>query len=131
MEKFDWQFYRYAYPQLKIRTSREAITHYKKIGKTENLLICKPKLPSDFDCIAYITFNPDLSRNIFTKESAMVHYVTHGHKENRICNLNEYVNRNKKYHYDMEYTKSFETILRYEGQIMMDMTEKYLLELIR
>jgi len=110
---FDWLIYKSSNPELNIVTYNDAIEHYKNHGyresrkyksvqetpdpipaPSENLII-EPlpkevqiksesiKIPPDFNWTSYVLLNPDLTSMLSNKQSAIKHYIEHGHRENR------------------------------------------------
>ena len=93
---FDANFYLSHYQDLKnIKSKRQALAHYLKIGKSEGRSINEAMylqsawlensdIRDDFDVSAYKFYNKDLVSRFETDEEFFQHYVRHGRKEGRI-----------------------------------------------
>jgi hypothetical protein len=88
-DDFHWEKYILKNPSLKsIKNKIEALCHYYKIGKKQNLsyeydLPEPEKVPDDFDWRMYLELNGDIKPYYKDKESAEQHYLNEGKIQNR------------------------------------------------
>lgn len=118
---FDASFYLSHYQDLKnIKSKRQALAHYLKIGKSEgrfinediylqNAWLENSDIRDDFDVSAYKFYNKDLVSRFETDEEFFQHYVRHGRKEGRISRFAEDEDRDNQLPEEEKWKSIFST----------------------